>query len=215
MYMATITRLACRNCQTPLDVAVAELSRTLVYPICSDCGIRYRLNESVLHFVSPEEIDSDGTAKTPYERGRRWQMYLFIRCNSCGQTFAHAYGLNVDPLVIPCERCDVRITLSPRKAPIEVYSEEAEACSPDDSAAAYWKTGDLPRLDAKFPAVRAKKPATDTSGLGDLESQVERLAALREYERTNRERFKDDPILLEAFDRLIARKKRQIMGNPE
>jgi hypothetical protein len=94
------------------------------------------------------------------------------------------------------------------------FGPEAYAASPDGSCFAHWINHQPDHGRTVAPTGR-KPPMPQPSGLGDLEAQVERLAALREYERANRARFADDPILLEAFDRLIARKKRTIMGNPD
>lgn len=120
-------------------------------------------------------------------------------------------------IVVACMYCSSRLTFDSERVPRGGYSLDAELASPDRSGAAWvgplsplprdLKRAELPQESPAVPVEEKRLTVTD-----ELDSQVERLRELRDYVARRRPEFEDDPILLDAFDRLIARKKRSIMG---
>jgi|GEM_PF-4674043 len=113
-----------------------------------------------------------------------------------------------DPLtVVACMYCGARLTFTTALIPKGGYCPEAEACSPDGSGAAF-----IANHRAHPWRIVRKKVA---AGIGSLEAKIDQLKQLADYAAHRRDEFADDPILLQAFDRLIDREKRKIMGNPD
>ncbi len=133
---------------------------------------------------------------------------IFLACTTCGgyAWLAPPEGKTTGTMIANCYRGGEFLMVRVAEVP-ESLTPESLTCSPDGSAVAYWVPTDGTAWTVKPGSVKKSSPVPT------LDAKMDELRKLKEYSAHHRKEFENDPVLLDAFDRLVDREKRKIMDS--